>query len=133
MRRERVIETCVYAQDLEAARAFYARLFGREPFTVVDGRHVFFRYGDGVFLVFNPEVTRLPTGPIPVHGAEGEGHAAFFMEEDEIDATRERLRTLGIAIETEYEWPGGGYSIYFRDPAGNSLEFTTPKTWGLDG
>ena len=24
-------------------------------------------------------------------------------------------------------------SIYFRDPAGNSLEFAEPSIWGLDG
>lgn len=132
MAGERVIETCLYAEDLEAARAFYTRLFGREPFTEEEGRHLFFRYGDGVFLIFNPEATRLAAGPIPGHGAKGEGHAAFFMGENEVDATRELLEELGVEIETEYAWPGGGYSIYFRDPAGNSLEFTTPKTWGLE-
>ncbi|MGN6582964.1 MAG: glyoxalase/bleomycin resistance/extradiol dioxygenase family protein, partial [Rhizobiaceae bacterium] len=25
----------------------------------------------------------------------------------------------------------GGRSIYFRDPAGNSIEFAEPRIWGL--
>jgi catechol 2,3-dioxygenase-like lactoylglutathione lyase family enzyme len=131
MRADRIVETCLYAEDLEAAKAFYAALFGREPFTYVPGRHVFFRCGAGVFLIFNPGATAKPAGEIPPHGATGAGHAAFLMDENEIDATREWLRELGVAVETEFAWPGGGFSLYFRDPAGNSLEFTTLKTWGL--
>ena len=41
------------------------------------------------------------------------------------------LREKGIAIEADFVWPGGGRSIYFRDPSGNSLEFGEPKIWGL--
>jgi catechol 2,3-dioxygenase-like lactoylglutathione lyase family enzyme len=36
-----------------------------------------------------------------------------------------------VAIEQEMDWPRGGRSFYFRDPAGNSLELATPKIWGL--
>jgi len=32
----------------------------------------------------------------------------------------------------DFEWPQGGRSIYFRDPAGNSLEFAEPRIWRLD-
>ena len=30
----------------------------------------------------------------------------------------------------EVPWPEGGRSIYFRDPAGNSLELAPPTLWG---
>ena len=46
-----------------------------------------------------------------------------------IPAWREHLRQQGVAIEAEISWPSGGYSIYFRDPAGNSLELATPQMW----
>jgi hypothetical protein len=36
-----------------------------------------------------------------------------------------------VAIEADFEWPKGGRSIYFRDPAGNSVEFAEPRIWGL--
>jgi hypothetical protein len=29
------------------------------------------------------------------------------------------------------EWPSGGRSIYFRDPAGNLVDLVTPGVWGL--
>ena len=40
-------------------------------------------------------------------------------------------RRKGVAIEADFEWPGGGRSIYFRDPAGNCLEFAEPRIWKL--
>ncbi|MEE9589465.1 MAG: glyoxalase/bleomycin resistance/extradiol dioxygenase family protein, partial [Hyphomicrobiaceae bacterium] len=32
----------------------------------------------------------------------------------------------------DFEWPGGGRSIYFRDPSGNCLEIAEPRIWGFD-
>ena len=36
-----------------------------------------------------------------------------------------------VEIEHEEAWPRGGHSLYFRDPAGNSVELITPGVWGL--
>ena len=47
---------------------------------------------------------------------------AFRVREDELPAWRERLEREQVAIESEIAWPRGGRSIYFRDPAGNSIE-----------
>ncbi len=133
MRAERIVETCLYAEDLTAARAFYVKVLGCEPFAEIPGRHLFFRCGRGVFLLFNPEATRVAFGDIPAHGAKGQGHVAFMMEEANVDATRTWLeKDVGAEIESVYAWPNGGTSLYFRDPAGNSLEFTTLKTWGIE-
>ena len=41
------------------------------------------------------------------------------------------LEEARVAIEQTMDWPRGGRSFYFRDPAGNSLELATPKIWGL--
>jgi catechol 2,3-dioxygenase-like lactoylglutathione lyase family enzyme len=130
-----VLETCVYATDLEAAERFYADVLGLEAFARVAGRHVFFRCGAGVFLVFNPEATSAPTSggrPVPPHGARGAGHAAFAVAAVELPPWRERLTRHGVSIEAEVEWPGGGKSLYVRDPAGNSIELATPAVWGLE-
>jgi catechol 2,3-dioxygenase-like lactoylglutathione lyase family enzyme len=50
----------------------------------------------------------------------------------DIEAWRRRLETAGIPVEADFEWPQGGRSIYFRDPAGNCLEFAEPRIWGLE-
>ncbi|WP_201750336.1 VOC family protein [Tautonia marina] len=96
------------------------------------GRHVFFRVGDGVLLVFNP-VTTLKGDTLPPHGARGPGHFALGIRADKLDDWRRRLEAHGVAVEQEVEWPRGGRSIYFRDPSGNSVELITPGLWGLPG
>jgi catechol 2,3-dioxygenase-like lactoylglutathione lyase family enzyme len=132
MQVEQILETCLYVNDLATAEAFYTHIFGLSLISRVEGRHVFFRCGDGVFLIFNPDATSRPTpSGVPSHGAQGPGHVAFRMREQDIDAWREHLKRNDVEIEKDITWPGGGYSIYFRDPAGNSVELATPKTWGL--
>lgn len=131
MRAGEILEACVYAPDLDAAEAFYTRVLGLEVITRVDDRHVFFRCGARVFLVFNPERTR-EGGMIPGHGADGPGHVCFAMRESEVDAWRAHLEREGVEIETDFVWPKGGRSLYFRDPAGNSLELGTPRIWSID-
>jgi catechol 2,3-dioxygenase-like lactoylglutathione lyase family enzyme len=130
-----VLETVLYAPDLDAAEAFYRDVLGLAPFTRAPGRHLFYRCGDQVLLIFNPEATKVPPAPgalpVPPHGAVGEGHVCFRATAAEIDAWAGRLAARGIAIEADFEWPGGGRSIYFRDPAGNCLEFAEPRIWGL--
>ena len=127
-----IMETCLYVDDLEKAEAFYKKVLGLDTYARVEGRHVFFKCGKAMLLLFNPESTRTdPASGIPSHGANGEGHIAFEMGEGEVEDVRKGLQDHGVAIELEYTWPSGGVSIYFRDPAGNCLEFVTAKTWGL--
>lgn len=133
MRAERILETCLYADDLEAAETFYATVLGLELDAKAPGRHVFFRCGDGMLLLFDPRATSQSTGNVPAHGAHGPGHAAFALRPTDISAWREQLQRHGVPIEAEITWPGGGQSLYFRDPAGNSLELTTPAIWGMPG
>lgn len=128
----RVLESCLYAGDLTAAEAFYHDVLGLEVYARVRNRHVFFRCGQGMFLVFNPQQTAIATGDVPTHGAQGAGHVAFAVDPGGIDAWRARLVAHAVTIETEISWPAGGYSLYFRDPAGNSVELATPQTWAYD-
>lgn len=136
MQAERILETCLYATDLNAAERFYTEVLGLAVISKMPGRHIFFRLAHSVFLVFNPDVTEhpmpMPYGTIGAHGARGPGHACFMMTDDQISPWRERLKALGVPIESEIDWPQGGHSIYFRDPAGNSIELATPALWGLE-
>jgi catechol 2,3-dioxygenase-like lactoylglutathione lyase family enzyme len=142
----RVLETGVYAEDLDAAERFYAEVLGLEVLLREEGRHVFFRFpGDGppgeagVFLVFNPQASAEASegpeggGVIPGHGAHGPSHMAFAIEDGKVEAWRSHLVKHGVAIESEVVKPDGrGRSLYFRDPAGNSIELATPGIWDVD-
>jgi catechol 2,3-dioxygenase-like lactoylglutathione lyase family enzyme len=132
MQAREVLETCLYAEDLEAAERFYRDVLGLEFYSRQLGRHVFFRCGRQMVLLFNPRETELPATPaMPLHGGRGPGHVAFAAMPEEIDPWRDHLTAHSVAIETEIDWPGGGKSLYFRDPAGNSLEVGTRAIWGL--
>ena len=133
MQPKAILETALYAPDLEAAKAFYGGLLGLPVIAEVAGRHVFFRVGAGVLLVFDPGATEVPSGnpalPVPVHGARGPGHVCFAASRTEIAGWRERLAAAGVAAEAEFDWPNGARSLYVRDPAGNSVEFAEPGLW----
>ncbi len=131
MQATRILETCLYADDLDAAKDFYDRVLGLEAFAKEAGRHVFFRCGAAVFLVFNPAQTRKQHGDWPTHGAAGAGHVAFAISRDEVATWRAWLQQQEVTIEKEVTWPSGGQSLYFRDPAGNCIELATPSTWGF--
>jgi catechol 2,3-dioxygenase-like lactoylglutathione lyase family enzyme len=126
-----VIETAVYVEDLQATEAFYGTILGLKVLGKEPGRHVFFQVGEAsVLLAFLAEAT-LKGDRLPSHGATGPGHFALGIEAEAIDAWRKHLQGHGIVIEQEVEWPRGGKSLYFRDPAGNSVELVSPGIWGL--
>jgi catechol 2,3-dioxygenase-like lactoylglutathione lyase family enzyme len=130
-----ILETVLYAKDLDAAETFYRDVLGLDPFARVPGRHLFYRCGDQVLLIFNPNATRVPPAggalPVPAHGALGPGHVCFRATAAELDAWVRQLTAKAVSIEADFEWPRGGRSIYFRDPAGNCIEFAEPRIWGL--
>lgn len=136
MRPSAILESALYVTDLDAAEAFYRDVIGLEPITKVAGRHVFFRCGQGVLLLFNAEATRHAPPPdarlpVPPHGTAGEGHLCFAATAEEIEGWKAALERRGVLVEADFVWPSGGRSIYFRDPSGNSIEFAEPKIWGL--
>ncbi|WP_315920666.1 VOC family protein [Mesorhizobium sp. SP-1A] len=142
MQPSAILESALYVTDLDAAEAFYSEVLGLERIAKAEGRHVFFRCGHGVLLLFNAEATKHPPAPgarlpVPPHGTAGEGHLCFSATAEEIDRWKAHLEAKGVAIEADFEWPPkpgqakGGRSIYLRDPSGNSLEFAEPKIWGF--
>ncbi|MDO9417706.1 VOC family protein [Pararhizobium sp.] len=133
---EGILETALYADDLDRAETFYGSVLGLKKITRAADRHVFFRCGQGVLLIFNPAETLKPPPagglPVPPHGTRGAGHICFRVASGGLDAWADRLRASGVPIEADVHWPNGARSFYFRDPAGNSLECAEPGLWNID-
>jgi catechol 2,3-dioxygenase-like lactoylglutathione lyase family enzyme len=131
----RILETALYADNLDAAEDFYGRLLGLERIVRASARHVFYRCGPGVLLIFNPAVSTVPSEgslPVPPHGARGAGHVCFCAPEPALGIWRDRLVAAGVTVEADFHWPNGARSVYVRDPAGNSVEFAEPHLWATD-
>ncbi len=126
-----ILETSLYVDDLSAAKAFYTDVLGLAFVSRQPGRHVFLRCGRHMLLLFDAHASAQAGNETPPHGAEGAGHVAFSVEESELNDWRRHLKECGVKIERDFAWPQGGRSIYFRDPAGNSLELATPSIWGV--
>jgi len=131
-----VLETTIYAENLEQAKAFYGGLLGLEEVTAKEGCHVFYRCGTTIVLIFDPAITKSQTLdahlPVPPHGTSGATHICFSAPGRQVDEWKALLQKNDIPIESEITWPNGARSVYFRDPAGNSLEFAQPRLWGYD-
>ena len=128
-----VLEAALYADNLDAAERFYGGILALPRVLRAGNRHVFYRVGGTILLIFNPLESRVPTGnpalPVPPHGATGPGHVCLSASAADLDRWRHRLTDHGIVIEADFRWPNGARSIYVRDPAGNSLELAEPKLW----
>ena len=100
------------------------------------GRHVFLKAGKSMLLIFNPENTRIKgNGRFPTHGAITPPaciHLALEIEKEDYGVSKKMLIDMNIDIEKEMVWDNGSGSIYFRDPAGNLVEFVTKGNWPVE-
>ncbi len=129
-----ILETALYADDLNAAAWFYHDLLGLKEVLRAENRHIFYKCGSGMLLIFNAEQTRTVSDKgiaVPPHGAVGEGHICFRASDEELNNWVDLFEENNISIEMDFHWPNGARSIYVRDPAGNSVEFAEPRLWGF--
>jgi catechol 2,3-dioxygenase-like lactoylglutathione lyase family enzyme len=132
---ERVIETCLYVDDIDRAASFYEEVLALKPLTHdtrfraydVGGRSVLLLFRRGATL----ETVHLPGGTIPPHDGRGPLHIAFAIAVEALRDWEQRLAEQGVAIEGRTTWSRGGQSIYFRDPDGHLLELATPGLWAI--
>jgi catechol 2,3-dioxygenase-like lactoylglutathione lyase family enzyme len=132
-----VLETALYVDDMERARAFYEGVLGLEPM-FADARLTAYPVGGrSALLIFRrgaaTETAHLPGGTIPPHDGAGPIHCALSVAADALPTWEAHLAARGVAVEGRTAWrsfgPGGSVSIYFRDPDGHLLELATPGLW----
>ncbi len=135
MKPHSILETVLYASDIEQAAWFYHEVLKLEMPGGMSDLMTYFRVSEHqVLLVFNPSESDKPGRDVPSHGARGPGHIALRIQEDEYDAWKQQLSRSGIGIEQEIDWNEDedfkhGRSIYIRDPYGNSVELITQDIW----
>jgi len=124
-----VLESCLYGEDLVAARQYYVDILGLEEVSFDANRHLFMKAGESMVIVFKASATLVPDRGVPAHGSTGPGHLAFSVAHESLAEKEAMLAARGIEIIERVEWGNGAKSIYFRDPAGNILEFATRDLW----
>jgi catechol 2,3-dioxygenase-like lactoylglutathione lyase family enzyme len=122
----KIKETCLYVTDLAKAKAFYADVLGLPLISYLEGKHLFFKAGSSVLLLFNPEDSKHKVSP-PAHYGGGRQHFAFEVADKDYEEARDWIKSKGIEILEEVTWQSGKKSFYFEDPAGNVLE-VVPQT-----
>ena len=80
-----LVQIAQHAEDLGRASAFYADLLGAQPLATYDPPGLVFFDLDGVRLLLD----------------RGAPSALHYLRVDDIDATVERLRASGVAVEAE--------------------------------
>lgn len=134
MKTTGISESCLYVEDMERAVRFYAKLLSC-PVVRREEKLSALRVAEQqVLLLFRRggslHAVALEGGTIPAHDGHGPLHVCFGIDADEVAPWEARLGELGIAIESRMTWPGGGKSVYFRDPDGHLVELATPGLWG---
>jgi catechol 2,3-dioxygenase-like lactoylglutathione lyase family enzyme len=133
MKFRKIVETSIYSSHLEKMKEFYVDKLGLEFVSEQRDRHVFLKTDKNMLLIFNPEVTSIEVKE-SVHGAMTPPsmiHIALEVEPEDYEKAKELLEENNIQVEKEITWEDDikSKSIYFRDPAGNLVEFITRRHW----
>jgi catechol 2,3-dioxygenase-like lactoylglutathione lyase family enzyme len=128
-----LLETSLYVADPEAVSAFYRDVLGLKAMFVSDRLIAHDAGSSGVLLLFrqgqSSEDMETAGGVIPGHDGEGRLHLAFAIAAPDFEPWKQRLAAADVPVISEIEWPRGGRSLYFHDPAGHVVELATPGLW----
>lgn len=127
--------------DAAATVDFYTRILGLECVsTVIDDRipstgdpfpylHLFFKLGDGSLIAFFKSIGLPPPAKSPHPAYDIFNHFALEVGSvEEVDRWATHLKAHGVDVVGPTDH-GVIYSIYFYDPNGVRLEFTTNTGW----
>jgi predicted enzyme related to lactoylglutathione lyase len=106
-----------FAEDLDAAKAWYTELLGIEPYFEVPGGYIEFRVGD-----YRHELGIVQGGWARHDLGAAPGGTIMYWHVDDLDAVIERLEALGAkAYEPRTKRGEGFETASFLDPFGNVL------------
>ena len=112
----------LFVEDLEAAKAFYVRVFGL-PVFFEDPNSAVFKFGDTLINLLDAREAPELIAPAPI-GVPGAGaRFQFTLEVDDVDAMCAELTSRGVELlNGPMDRPWGIRTAAFRDPAGHIWE-----------
>jgi catechol 2,3-dioxygenase-like lactoylglutathione lyase family enzyme len=114
---------CLLTERLPVLVQFYATILGCQA--EGDDTHAEFEIGGVSLAIF----TRQGMQAMAPGSMEGAGQGDSFtigIEVDDVDAQYERLKGLGVNfVKLPATYPWGARSVWFRDPDGNIVEFSS--------
>ncbi|MBB6670332.1 VOC family protein [Cohnella nanjingensis] len=111
-----------WADDMEAAKAWYSELLGIAPYferSGPDGRLVYaeFRLGD-----YQHELGLIDRRFAPARAKDSPGGAILYWQVDDVEATLQKLKAMGAEEYEPVIHRGGGFvTASVADPFGNVL------------
>ncbi len=100
----------IYVRDYEAARAWYARLFGSEPSFLPHATEAVWVLADDRSIYIN-------------ENAEHAGHAAHTVFVDDLEERVSQISARGIEPAKHETYANGVRKVTYRDPDGNEIGF----------
>src|SRR3989338_1201431 len=107
MKLKKILETSLYVKDLNEAEKFYVGILCLEIVKrsqSIPLRDLFLRCGNTMLLLFDAEQTKIDIGKVPTHGASGQGHLAFGVQDSEFPYWEKHLIENNIPIEKKANW-----------------------------
>lgn len=112
----------LFAEDLQATKAFYERAFGL-PVHYEDDASAVFNFGNTLINLLQAEEGPALIGPAKVADPEAGSRVQFTLTVDDVDATCAQLTARGVELlNGPMDRPWGIRTASFRDPAGHIWE-----------
>jgi catechol 2,3-dioxygenase-like lactoylglutathione lyase family enzyme len=115
----------LFVEDLDAAKAFYQRVFDL-PLTYEDDASAVFTFGDTMINLLRVESAHELIEPATVGGPDAGVRIQLTLTVDDVDATCAKLTARGIELlNGPMDRPWGIRTASFRDPAGHIWEIAS--------
>ena len=112
----------LFFEDLEAARTFYADVFGL-PVFFEDESSTVFRFGDTLVNLLRAAEAPELVAPAPVGPADAGVRFQLTLGVEDVDAMCEELTRRGVTLlNGPVDRPWGVRTASFRDPGGHVWE-----------
>lgn len=120
-----LFEMALEVADLAVSEQFYVDVIGLTVATRWTDRRpaTWLSLGGGSFLGLWPAETG---GDAAIHKSRGGEHVHFAIRVPvgTLDAEQCRIETLGVEVESGWDFGGGNRAVYLDDPDGNVIEVT---------